>query len=68
MSAFDPASWLRRFEAAGGIYMVTSEPRIALSYPLDSPADPERCCSLLGELSGHPDHRAAVRQYLIGGP
>jgi hypothetical protein len=65
---FDPAAWLRRFSAAGGCYVVTNEPRIALSYPLDRPADAGECSALLGELGESSVKKDAVRLYLIGRP
>jgi hypothetical protein len=66
--SFDPAAWLRRFSAAGGCYVVTNEPRISLSYPLDRPADAGECSAMLKELGESSARKEALRLYLIGSP
>jgi hypothetical protein len=58
MTAFDPASWLARYEAAGGGWIV-QEGRPALLIPSDAPL-----AAILAELDA-PGCRDAVRAVII---
>jgi hypothetical protein len=54
---------------SGRSHLVTTEARVSICCPLRGDEEREQaCCRLLTELSAYPEHKAAVRQYLIGRP